>query len=70
MTARKLPGFHTQAGEAYHGEMLGVCVSAGTLAILDWHRIWWFLPIAVGSVDEARRRRVGWRLPALASEDA
>ena len=49
MSARKLPGLHTKAGEAYHWVMLGVCVSAGTLAILDWHRIWWFLPIAVGS---------------------
>jgi hypothetical protein len=29
MTARKLPGLHTKAGEAYHWVMLGVCVSAG-----------------------------------------
>src|SRR5213078_934756 len=49
MVARKLPGLHTQAGEAYHWVMLGVCVSASTLAVLDWGRIWWFLPIAVGS---------------------
>jgi hypothetical protein len=49
MTARKLSGFHTKVGEAYHWVMLGVCVSAGTLAVLDWSRIWWFLPIAVGS---------------------
>jgi hypothetical protein len=40
MTARKLPGLHTKAGEAYRWIMLGVCVSAGTLAIFDWHRIW------------------------------
>jgi uncharacterized membrane protein len=44
MTARKLVGVHTRAGEAYHWVMLGVCVSAGALAILDWQRIWWFLP--------------------------
>ncbi len=49
MTARKLPGLHTKAGEAYHWVMLGVCVSAGMLAILDWSRLWWFLPIAGGS---------------------
>ncbi len=28
MTARKLPGLHTKAGEAYHWVMPGVCVSA------------------------------------------
>ncbi|MGH7429170.1 MAG: DUF2306 domain-containing protein [Candidatus Methylomirabilaceae bacterium] len=67
MTARKLPGLHTKAGEAYHWVMLGVCVSAGTLAILDWHRIWWFLPIAIGSYAfacvgyvAAKRRWSGW----------
>jgi hypothetical protein len=47
--------------------MLGVCVSAGTLAILDWSRLWWFLPIAVGSYAfallgyvAAKRRWQGW----------
>ena len=39
MTARKLPGLHTKAGEMYHWVILGVRVSAGTLAILDWPRI-------------------------------
>ena len=67
MSARKLPGLHTKAGEAYHWVMLGVCVSAGTLAVLDWSRIWWFLPIAVGSYAfallgyvAAKRRWNGW----------
>ena len=67
MVARKLPGLHTQAGEAYHWVMLGVCVSASTLAVLDWGRIWWFLPIAVGSYAfallgyvAAKRRWRGW----------
>jgi len=67
MTARKRPGLHTKAGEAYHWVMLGVCVSAGTLAVLDWSRIWWFLPIAVGSYVfallgyvAAKRRWNGW----------
>jgi hypothetical protein len=49
MFARKLPGLHTRAGEVYHWVMLGVCVSAGMLAILDWGRIWWFFLVAAGS---------------------
>lgn len=67
MTARKLPGLHTKAGEAYHWVMLGVCLSAGMLALLDWSRLWWFLPIAMGSYAfalvgyvAAKRRRTGW----------
>ena len=75
MTARKLPGLHTKAGEAYHWVMLGVCVSAGTLAALDWHRIWWFLPIAVGSYAfaflgylAAKRRWHGWLRAHLAGQ--
>jgi hypothetical protein len=47
--------------------MLGVCVSAGMLTILDWRRIWWFLPIAAGSYVfallgyvAAKRRWQGW----------
>jgi hypothetical protein len=67
MTARKLPGLHTKVGEAYHWVMLGVCVSAGTLAILDWTRLWWFLLIAAGSYAfalvgyvAAKRRWNGW----------
>ena len=77
MTARKLPGLHTKAGEAYHWVMLGVCVSAGTLAILDWHRIWWFLPIAIGSYAfaflgyvSAKRRWTGWLRAHLAGQAA
>ncbi len=49
MQARKRPGLHTRSGEWYHWVMLGMCVSAGMLACLDWQRIWWFLPIAGGS---------------------
>ncbi len=47
--------------------MLGACVSAGALAVLDWRRIWWFLPIAAGSYAlallgyvAAKRRWRGW----------
>jgi hypothetical protein len=75
MTARKLVGVHTRAGEAYHWVMLGVCMSAGTLAILDWQRIWWFLPIAVGSYAfallgyvAAKRRWRGWLRAHLAGQ--
>ena len=67
MGARKRPGLHTRAGEAYHWIMLTVCVSATALAALDWARIWWFLPIAAGSYAfalvgyvAAKRRWRGW----------
>jgi hypothetical protein len=49
MLAPKRPGRHTRVGEAYHWVVLGVCLTAALLATLDWARIWWFLPIAVGS---------------------
>jgi uncharacterized membrane protein len=67
MRAVKRRGPHTKLGEAYHWVMLTVCLSAAALAILAWHRIWWFLPIAgfsyanafIGYVAVKRRRR-GW----------
>ena len=75
MVARKLPGLHARAGEAYHWVMLAVCVSAGTLAALDWGRIWWFLPIALGSYAfalvgyvAAKRRWRGWLSAHLAGQ--
>jgi hypothetical protein len=49
MIARKRPGVHTRAGEAYHWAVLTVCASGAVLAALDWPRLWWFLPIAAGS---------------------
>ncbi len=67
MTARKHQGLHTKVGEAYHWVMLGICLSAAAMAALDWSRIWWFLPIAVGSYAfallgyvAAKRRWTGW----------
>jgi hypothetical protein len=67
MAARKRPGLHTKAGEAYHWVMLGVCVSAAALAFLDWQRLWWFLLVAIGSYAfaflgyvAAKRRWHGW----------
>ncbi len=75
MTARKLPGLHTKSGEAYHWVMLGICLSAGMLAVLDWDRLWWFLPIAVGSYAfallgyvAAKRRWKGWLRAHLAGQ--
>ncbi len=49
MFSGKRRGPHTTAGEIYHWLVLGTCASAVFLALLDWARIWWFLPIAVGS---------------------
>jgi uncharacterized membrane protein len=67
MLATKRRGPHTRLGETYHWVMLAVCLSATALAILDWHRIWWFLPIAAFSYANAllgylaaKRRRPGW----------
>ena len=53
MTARKRRGRHTRVGEAYHWVMLAVCLSALALAIADWERLWWFVPIAVFSYANA-----------------
>ena len=67
MTAWKGSRLHARAGEAYHWVMLAVCVSATALALLDWTRLWWFLPIAAGSYAfalvgyvAAKRRWRGW----------
>jgi uncharacterized membrane protein YeaQ/YmgE (transglycosylase-associated protein family) len=67
MRAPKRRGPHTRLGESYHWVMLAVCLSAAGLAILDWQRIWWFLPIAAFSYANAlrgylaaKRRRPGW----------
>jgi uncharacterized membrane protein len=67
MRASKRRGPHTRLGETYHWVMLAVCLSAAALAVLAWHRIWWFLPIAAFSYANAllgylaaKRRRTGW----------
>ena len=49
MLARKGPGLHPRIGEAYHAVILGVCLTAAGLAVLDWARLWGFLPIALAS---------------------
>jgi uncharacterized membrane protein YeaQ/YmgE (transglycosylase-associated protein family) len=67
MRAPKRRGPHTRLGEAYHWVMLGVCLTAAGMALLAWHRLWWFLPIAAFSYANAvvgflaaKRRRRGW----------
>src|SRR6266568_1271890 len=75
MTTKKLHGLHTRVGEAYHWVMLGMCLSASALAILDWNRLWWFLLIAVGSYAfafagyvAAKYRWKGWLRTHLAGQ--
>jgi hypothetical protein len=67
MLSRKAPGFHPRMGELYHAAVLGVCLTAAALAILDWGRLWAFLPVASGSYAfalvgyvAAKRRFHGW----------
>lgn len=75
MRASKRPGLHTRAGEAYHWVVLTVCVTASLLAVLDWKRLWWFLPIAAGSYAfallgyaAAKRRWQGWLRAHIAGQ--
>lgn len=49
MFSRKIQGTHTRTGEVYYWMVLGVCFTAALMAIVDWGRLWWFLPIAIGS---------------------
>ncbi len=49
MWATKQRGLHTLVGNAYHWVYVCLAVSACVLAIIEWHRIWWLAPIAIGS---------------------
>jgi uncharacterized membrane protein YeaQ/YmgE (transglycosylase-associated protein family) len=67
MRAPKRRGPHTRMGEIYHWVMLAVCVSALSLTIVAWPRLWWFLLIIAFSYANAlvgylaaKRRRPGW----------
>lgn len=67
MVSGKRRGLHTRVGEAYHWLVLGTCVAAAALAVMNWSRIWWFLPVAAGSYTFAligyvsgKRRWPGW----------
>lgn len=75
MRARKRRGVHTRAGEAYQWVVLAVCLTASLLAFLDWERLWWFLPIALGSYAfalvgymAAKRRWQGWLRARIAGQ--
>lgn len=65
MTARKRRGRHTQVGGLYHWVMLAVCLTAAVMALSEWSRLWWFLPIAVFSYANALvgylAVRIRWR---------
>ena len=67
MRAAKRRGRHTRLAAADHTAMGAVCLSAAALALLAWHRLWWFLPIAAFSYANAlvgyvaaKRRGRGW----------
>src|SRR3954454_16390011 len=67
MRAPKRRGRHTDAGTVYFWAMGAVCASAAVLAVVDWHRLWWSLPIAAFSYANApvgylavRIRWPGW----------
>lgn len=62
MLARKARGWHTRIGEIYHALVLGVCVTAAALAVLEWERSSAFLPIAVGSYAFALAGHVAAKL--------
>ncbi|MGH6628358.1 MAG: hypothetical protein ACREB3_01345, partial [Burkholderiales bacterium] len=49
MQARKLPGWHTRLGEIYHWLFLVIFLSASALSLLEWQRLWWLLPVGIGS---------------------
>lgn len=49
MSVRKRRGLHTLIGNIYHAIFIVVALTASLLALLDWGRLWWFLPVAVFS---------------------
>jgi uncharacterized membrane protein YeaQ/YmgE (transglycosylase-associated protein family) len=44
--SKKRKGMHTFLGNIYHWLFLTLSLSAITLSLLNWERLWWFLPIA------------------------
>lgn len=49
MRSPKMRGAHTIIGNVYHWTFCAMAISACALAVMDWHRLWWFVPIAVFS---------------------
>ena len=67
MVVSKSSGFHSKIGEAYHWLFVGLALSACVLAFMDFQRLWWFVPIAIGSYAfallgylAAKRRGKNW----------
>ncbi len=44
--SKKRKGIHTILGNIYHWIFLILALSAVVLSLLNWERLWWFLPIA------------------------
>lgn len=49
ISATKKKGWHTRLGNIYHWLFFVMAVTAALLALLDWQRLWWFLPLAIFS---------------------
>jgi uncharacterized membrane protein YeaQ/YmgE (transglycosylase-associated protein family) len=47
--SKKRKGLHTILGNLYHWIFLVLSLSAVALSLLNWERLWWFLPIALFS---------------------
>ncbi len=53
MAAEKSRGLHTFVGNAYHWVYVALATSACGVASFDWPRLWWYVPIALGSYSLA-----------------
>jgi hypothetical protein len=67
MRVSKRRGLHTRLGEFYHWLYVGLFVTAAALAVLEWERLWWLLPVGVFSYAfallgyvAAKRRGQNW----------
>ncbi|MBT6156948.1 MAG: DUF2306 domain-containing protein [Planctomycetaceae bacterium] len=67
MSVRKRRGSHTRVGEVYHWLVLVACLLAVVVVLFDWRRLYWFVPISVGSYAFAflgyvavKKRWHGW----------
>lgn len=49
MRARKRRGLHTKAGEFYHWMFATILLTTVILAAMEWERMWFLLPVGVGS---------------------
>jgi len=75
MYAGKRKGTHTRVGEAYHWNMLAVCLSAVVLALIHWSSAGFLLYVAIGSYAfavlgyvAAKVRWNGWLLAHISGQ--